>query len=172
MPKPFGIAAVPLSLLAALGPTVIEAQDTVGVGVIQGILLAADPTQPSQAEICIAASDRCTAADSDGRFTLVDLRPGSYRLEVSSPGSPGLTTDPIEVRAGLSARIEVQLPVLNTVERTVAVNKTALIPLEEIKTSGVLIQQREIFKIPGNLQDVSRYVTSLPGVSSPPARTL
>jgi hypothetical protein len=71
----------------------------------------------------------------------------------------------VEVRAGLEASVEIALPDLNAGVQSVTVLGTVFIEPEEIKNSGFLVQSREIFQGAGALQDVSRYVQSLPGVA-------
>jgi hypothetical protein len=57
------------------------------------------------------------------------------------------------------------LPALSQVRETVTVTAPALVPLEEVKTSGFLLQRAEVLASAGALQDISRYVQSLPGVA-------
>ena len=80
------------------------------------------------------------------------------------PSGPSITSDPILVRAGVDSIVEVTLPTLVGVEQTVTVTAPAFAAPQEFKTSSFLVQPRDILKSAGALQDVSRYVQSLPGV--------
>ena len=76
-----------------------------------------------------------------------------------------LTSGTITVRAGLDATVEVSLPRLTDVRQEITVTAPAFVAPEEVKTSAFLIQPTEILRSAGALQDVSRYVQSLPGVA-------
>ncbi|MEP7363792.1 MAG: TonB-dependent receptor [Acidobacteriota bacterium] len=79
-------------------------------------------------------------------------------------GSAAMVTAAVEVRAGLTARVEVTLARLESLAESVTVTAGAFVQPEEIKSSSFLATGEEIFKSAGTLQDVSRYVQTLPGV--------
>lgn len=136
----------------------VRAQDTTGTGVISGTV------KPPGAEVCVEQPRRCAVSGPGGDFRITELRAGMYPLAVSAPGRPAMRTEPVEVRAGLETRVELELPQLDAVQQSVTVSETVFAAPEEVKTSGFLIQPREIFKSAGALQDVSRYLQTLPGV--------
>lgn len=152
-------------LLLPLAAVCVWAQDTAGVGSIAGLLSDPDGLPAPGVEVCLQGRTRCTATDAAGRFTLADLRPGRYTLEVGLAGRDAVLSEEVEVRAGLTDRIELELPRLKSVNESVTVTASVFVAPEEVKTSGVLIQREEIFRAPGALQDVSRYVQTLPGVA-------
>jgi len=114
--------------------------------------------------VCIVDTTRCTISDPDGRFRLADLRPGSLALQVIPPGGSPFISGVVEVKASLETLVEITLPDLAAFESSVTVSAPAFVPPEEIKSSGFLIDPVEILSGAGTLQDVSRYVQSLPGV--------
>ena len=116
-------------------------------------------------QACVVESDRCAISADNGIFRVRDLRPGAYRLNVSLTGTSSMQTGDLEVRAGLEANIEITLPNLNADVQSITVTEAVFIEPEEIKTSGFLVQSREIYQSAGALQDVSRYVQLLPGVA-------
>jgi hypothetical protein len=61
--------------------------------------------------------------------------------------------------------VEIALPKFDIEAQSVTVTEPVFIAPEEIKNSGYLVQAREIFQSAAALQDVSRYVQSLPGVA-------
>ena len=75
-----------------------------------------------------------------------------------------LPSGEVEVRAGQTSEVRLELPELATVESSVTITASELLVPDEVVTSGVSIQDREIAKTAGVLQDVSRYVSTLPGV--------
>ena len=142
----------------------IYGQDTTGVGSISGTVTNADGQPASNVQVCVAAGARCTNTDARGVFRLADLRPGDYTLQVTAPGLPSTNTADVVVRAGLEDRVDVTLANLDGGRQSVTVSESVFIAPEEVKSSGFLVQPEEIFKSAGALQDVSRYITSLPGV--------
>ena len=143
----------------------LSAQDTAGTGTIVGIVRDSTGKSVTGVKACAALIERCTTSAENGSFRLPDLRPGVYRLDVTVTGTSTLQSGDVEVRAGLEATIDVTLPNLRAGTQSVTVSETVFIEPEEIKTSGFLVQSREIYQGAGALQDVSRYVQSLPGVA-------
>ena len=92
------------------------------------------------------------------------MRAGSYRMEVIPPEGLPITSALVDVRAGLDSAVEISLPRVEGLEQTVTVTAPAFRAPEEVKNSGFLVGPREILKSAAALQDVSRYVQSLPGV--------
>lgn len=136
----------------------VRAQDTTGTGTISGLV------SPAGSEVCVTEPRRCAISGASGDFRLTELRPGAYSLTITTPGRPALRTEAVEVRAGLDTRVELALPQLDAVVQSVTVSETVFAVPEEVKTSGYLVQPSEIFKSAGALQDVSRYLQTLPGV--------
>lgn len=139
-------------------PLLAYAQDTTGTGSISGLV------SPAGSEVCVTGQNRCAITGSLGDFRLSELRPGSYTLTITTPGRPALRTEPVEVRAGLDTRVELALPQLDAVVESITVSEPVFAVPEEVKTSGYLVQPSEIFKAAGALQDISRYLQTLPGV--------
>lgn len=143
----------------------LAAQDTTGVGMIAGVVNTVAGRAAASVKVCVAGSERCTATDERGGFRLVDLRPGTYRLELAAPNQPAVKSEAVEVRAGLEARVELALPNLEAVQQSVTVSESVYVAPEEVKNSGYLVTSQEVFKSAGALQDVSRYIQTLPGVA-------
>jgi outer membrane receptor for ferrienterochelin and colicin len=153
------------ALIAALWLPVTFAQDTTGVGAVSGTVRDAQGQAAAGIQTCVADSSRCATTGSDGRFRITELRTGDYALTIAVPGQTAKLSAKVEVRAGVEALVEVTLPALGSAQDTVTVSAQAFIEPEEIKTSGFLIQREEVFKNAGSLQDISRYVQTLPGVA-------
>ena len=159
---PLSARAVAIVLvLTCLLPAVAAAQDTVGVGAIRGAVSGAGGPAAGVA-VCVPALDRCTATDANGRFVLNDLRAGSYELEITG-SSPAPLTTLVDVRAGREALVEVSLPTADSIRETVTVTAPTFVAAEEIKSSAYLVSAADVAQSAGALQDVSRYVQSLPG---------
>lgn len=145
-------------LLLSTIPFTGAAQDTTGTGSLSGVVSEAG------AEVCLDEAARCVTADASGAFRLTDVRSATYTLSVRSQGRPPFRTPGIEVRAGLDTRVDVQVPTPQALAQSVTVTEPVFAIPEEVKTSAFLVQPREIFKAAGALQDVSRYLQTLPGV--------
>ena len=154
--------ALVLSLLVPGSPS--AAQDTTGVGAITGTIARQDGTPAPDVAVCVIETSQCTVSEADGRFRIPDVRAGAYRLEITPAGGAPIQSDPVTVRAGLDGRVEVTLPSLEGLTQTVTVTASSFVAPEEIKNSAFLIQQTEILTNAAALQDVSRYVQTLPGV--------
>jgi hypothetical protein len=142
----------------------MAAQDTTGVGTIIGTVTRQDGVPAADVAVCVIETSQCAVSQDDGRFRIPDVRTGAYRLEITPPGGAPIQSDPVTVRAGLEGRVEVTLPSLEGLTQTVTVTAPAFVAPEEIKNSAFLIQQTEILTSAAALQDVSRYVQTLPGV--------
>jgi hypothetical protein len=141
------------------------AQDTTGVGAIVGTVMDASGAPAAGVKVCALPSTRCANSDPKGAFRIGELRPGDYQLEVTGPNQPPVRSANVAVRAGLEDKVEVSLPRLDAVQQSITVSESVFLAPEEVKNSGFLVQPNEIFKSAGALQDVSRYVQTLPGVA-------
>ena len=145
---------------------VLIGQDTVGTGTIRGAISRSDGTPAFSLRICVKGTGQCALSDQAGRFATLDARPGKRRLEITIESGETLLTDDVEVRAGLTSEVLLELPEIAAVRSSVTVGATELLTPDEVVTSGVRIQSHAVAKSAGTLQDISRYVSSLPGVVS------
>lgn len=147
-----------------LTPVHTAAQDTTGVGAITGSVRDAAGQPAPAVTVCVVNTTQCAIAGEDGRFRIGEIRPGAVALEVTPPGQPRFVSTTVEVRAGLDAVVEITLPAPVTIAQEVTVRAASFVAPEEVKNSSYLIQPVEIAQSAGALQDVARYVQSLPGV--------
>jgi hypothetical protein len=143
----------------------LAAQDTTGIALLSGRLLRSDGAPASGLRICASEADRCDTVKADGTFRIADLRAGSYTLVATLSNGATLKAAQVEARAGVESNVVVTLPKIDAVEQSITVSDTIFLPPEEVKNSGYLVGQREIFKSAGALQDVSRYIQTLPGIA-------
>lgn len=149
-------------LLALCTPAI--AQDTTGAGGIRGTVVDNAGASAGAVRVCVIETSQCATTGADGGFRVIGLRAGRYQLEVRPADGLPFVSDPIDVRAGLEATVEVTLPTVEGLTQTVSVTAPAFTVPDEVKTSGYLVEPRSVVKSAGALQDVSRYVQSLPGV--------
>jgi len=159
------VAPVLLALVVLACPWPTFAQNMAGVGTIAGTVRDTNGKGVGGVRICVVGSERCATSDQAGAFELAELRPSSYQLLIDPAGQPPIASDPIELRAGYTAQVEVTLPKLEGVQQTVTVTAPALRLPEEVKSSAQVILPGEVFSSAGALQDVSRYIQALPGVA-------
>ena len=163
--RPFGSRSRAFAaLLAAASGGIATGQDTVGTASVRGVVQRHDGTPGAGLRVCIADTNQCAVSDAEGRFGTLDARPGTRRLEVQLELGAVLATREVETRAGLTSQVQLVLPEVGSVETSITVSASAVTTPDEVVTSGVRIQSREIAKVADGLQDVSRYVATLPGV--------
>ncbi len=151
-------------VLAGL-PPVVAAQDTAGVGTIRGTVSGADGLPVAAVAVCVPATGQCGVSGEDGAFTLADVRAGVYQLEIVAPGQPPIVSPDVQVRAGLEGVVDVSLPRIDAFENTITVTAPAFAAPAEVKSSSFLVTSEQIWKSAAALQDVSRYLQSLPGAA-------
>jgi hypothetical protein len=159
-----GAILVPWLVCVAHLPLHAAPQDTTGVGSLSGSIVDAAGAPAAFVTICLAGTTQCVVADERGAFRLVNLRSGEYALEVALPGETARPVGRVEVRAGVDQRLTITLPARDRLETTVTVTAPGVAAPIEVKTSVHLASSEEIFRAAGALQDVSRYVQTLPGV--------
>ncbi len=163
------IPASALSRLGALAGAIVclavsaAAQDTTGVGAIRGSVTGAAGGPAPRVKICVLTTEQCAVSDAQGRFSITGVRAGHYVLEITPPDRPLFVSQDIEVRAGFDGEVEITIPSMDAIETTVTVTAEALQVPSEVKTSAIVASSRDIAQNAGALQDVSRYVQSLPG---------
>lgn len=138
--------------------------DAVKTGSIRGVVSYHDGAAAAGLRVCVTETNQCVTSGESGQFSGLDTRPGTKRLEVHLESGEVLLAGEVETRAGLTTEVRLELPELPEVQSSVTVSASVLTTPDELVTSGVLVQKHEIVKTAGALQDVSRYVSTLPGV--------
>ena len=106
-------------------------------------------------------------ADSAGKFTIAQVKPGIYRLSASMLGYRSALTSEYIVSAG-TPFIEIELEKEAQGIETVTVMPSPVRRTAESPVSVRTIGLREIEKSPGSNRDIARIVRSYPGVSFSP----
>lgn len=109
-----------------------------------------------------------TSTDLDGKFTISNVEPGTFRLSASYVGYKTEIT--AEYMANIKdVFVEIELEEDATSLEGVTVTSTVFRKLPDAPVSLRLISMQEIEKSPGANRDISRIVQSYPGVSYSPA---
>ena len=126
-----GCPALVASLL--LWPGVAAAQSTIA-GAVRDTTGAVLPgvTVEASSQVLIEKT-RAALTDSQGRYSIVDLRPGIYTVTFSLSGFQTIRREEIEVVANTSVPINVDLRV-GTVEETITVSGTT--PVVDVQRAG------------------------------------
>src|SRR5437762_6128034 len=102
-------------LLAALAPA-LHAQ-TSGVSRVEGTVLDPDSKAVVNAAVLVrneaSGVVSTTTTDGTGRFSVSDLAPGSYAIEVFVPGFEAIRRSGVQVTTGAATTVSIQLSVAN-----------------------------------------------------------
>src|SRR5262245_45326825 len=114
--------------IAALVPAIAFGQTTAGiVGVARDTSGAVLPgVTVEAASPALIEKARTALTDDQGRFNIVELRPGTYSVSFTLPGFNTLRRDGVELSAGFTATVNAEMKV-GGVEETVVV--TAASPI-------------------------------------------
>jgi iron complex outermembrane recepter protein len=91
----------------------ISAQNETVPGSIKGIILAPDRKPVAAATVRLKDTKKMTLTNNTGAFSIENIEPGNYLLEISSIGYQSLEQD-VTVIAGGTAELSVQLPEAGT----------------------------------------------------------
>jgi hypothetical protein len=129
-----------LALAGLLWPAESDAQQASGIagtardasgGVLPGVTVEA--SSPALIE-----KDRVAVSDSEGRYNIVDLRPGTYTVIFTLPGFTTFRREGIVLSAGFTATVNADLQV-GTVEETITVTgETPLVDTQNVRRQTVI----------------------------------
>ena len=81
---------------------------------------------------------RSVVTDAEGRYNIIELRPGSYTVTFTLPGFSPVRREGIELTAGFTAPVNAELRV-GSVEETVIVSTAApVVDTQNVRTQNVL----------------------------------
>ena len=122
------------------------------------------------ANIIVQGTGIGAVADEAGRYTIGNLKPGQYNLEVSFVGYRPVTLFEIQVTESRNSIVDIQLEeTATTLEAVDIVAANRFYKSAEAPLSLRSIGPVEIKRTPGGNRDISRVIRSFPGVSSTPA---
>ena len=119
------------------------------------------------AVVLVGQEQKGASTDSLGKFRIERVKPGIWRLAVSSVGYKSVTTPEYMVSAA-TPFIEVELEEDTEQLEAVTVRPSPFRATVESPVSLKVIGLQEIEKSPGSNRDVSRIVRSYPGVAFSP----
>src|SRR5437867_3173658 len=154
-----------LGLFSVLLPTVVGAQQQASsiAGLVRDTSGAVMPGVTVEASSsALIEKVRIAVTDSEGRYTIVDLRPGSYVVTFSLTGFTTLKHDGIALSTGVTATVNADMQV-GSLEETVTVSGAApLVDTQNVRHQ--LVASKELLStLPTSAMHPSNLVTLTPG---------
>jgi outer membrane receptor for ferrienterochelin and colicin len=159
-----------IAILAAslVFPSALRADDSLETtGTLSGRVLDKITREPViGAHVVLVATRQGTATDMDGKFSLDQLPPGSYSLQVSALGYLPAVADEITVMPSRTGRVEVLLEA-TTLEGETVTFTTGYFSSDspDLPTSARSLRYEEVRRAPGAIEDVQRAIQAMPGVA-------
>ena len=116
------------------------------------------------AAVTLSGTQLGVITDDEG-FTLFDVPPGSYTLNVIRLGYNRVSLPNVVVRQGESTRVKVQMVETDILQGEVTVTAKRYPDLREIPVSTRMLPAVEIRQTAGAFDDVARTVYGLPGIA-------
>lgn len=124
-------------------------------GILPGVTVtAASPVLIEQQRIVIT--------DSQGLYTVVDLRPGTYTVTFSLPGFSTVVREGIELTTGFTANIDGVLAVGGIEETITVTGATPVVDVQNVRRQQVVTREL-IEALPISTKHVNNLVTLTPG---------
>src|SRR5262249_43931021 len=153
-----------LLLLAVLVAVALPLYAQLATGNIYGIVTDESGAALPGAAVAVKGSGGSfnTTSGSDGRFRILNLSPGAYKITTTLTGFTTVSRDNIVVETGSSVEIPVALKVASVAE---TVTVTAETPVLDTKKTGTatVFNQDELSKVP-NSRDPWALLRTVPGV--------
>ena len=132
-----------------------QVNDATG-GVLPGVTVeAASPVLIEQVRVVLT--------DGDGRYSIVDLRPGTYTVNFSLPGFGGIIREGIELESGFTATVDAQLSVGALEESITITGASPVVDVQNVTTREVITsEQLDTLPVSKSLESL---VALVPGLS-------
>ena len=133
-----------------------EVLDDTG-GVLPGVTVtAASPALIDQQRIAIS--------DGQGRYTFIDLRPGTYSVTFTLPGFNTMIREGVELTAGFTATIDVELNVGGIEETITVTGASPVVDVQNVRQQAVLTNDL-IATLPSGTNGFMGVARMIPGMS-------
>ncbi|PYR69975.1 MAG: hypothetical protein DMF88_04305 [Acidobacteria bacterium] len=129
-------------------------KDTSG-GVLPGVTVeAASPV--------LIEKVRSVATDTDGRYNIIDLRPGTYTVTFSLPGFNTYKRDGIAISVGFTATVNAEMQVGSLAETITVTGETPLVDTQNARQQKVLSDD-VLLALPTGQTNIVNVIALTPG---------
>jgi hypothetical protein len=153
-------------VLALMIPAAAAAQQASGIaGAVRDTSGAVLPGVTVEASSpALIEKVRSAVTDGDGRYNIVDLRPGTYTVTFSLPGFTGFRREGIVLTAGFTATVNADMQV-GAIEETITVTgETPLVDTQNVRRQTV-VSEEMLDTLPTSTQHVNSLLSLTLGLS-------
>jgi hypothetical protein len=147
----FLVAAIPAHAQSAISGIVRDTSNAVMPGVT---VEAASPV--------LIEKVRSVVTDDQGRYTIVDLRPGTYTVTFSLPGFSSFIQEGLELPSNFTATLNAEMRVGALEESVTVTGLTPVVDVQNVQRSQVL--SREVLDAVPSARNFSGLAALMPGV--------
>jgi hypothetical protein len=108
---------------------------------------------------------RTTVTDEQGRYNVVDLRPGTYSVTFSLTGFRTVRRDGIEISVGFAAAVNADLSVGSVEETVIVTGASPIVDVQNARTQQVM--KLEVLEaLPSGARDLTQFASLTLGVTA------
>jgi len=161
----FGIGLIALSCIAVMSQPALAQQTSAIAGVVRDTSGGVLPGVTVEAASPVLIEKvRTVVTDDQGRYNIVDLRPGVYSVTFTLPGFNTLVRDGVQLTSGFTAAVSVELPV-GALQETVTVSGEApLVDTQNVRRQTLLTRDL-LDALPTSTKNWATIVEVTPGFS-------
>jgi hypothetical protein len=158
--------AVLLIITLLFGPRAAFAQQASASGIAGVVKDASGAVLPGvtveAASPALIEKVRVAVSDGDGRFNIVDLRPGAYVVTFTLPGFNTFKRDGIEIPSGFTATVNADLQVGALSETITVTGESPLVDTRNVRKQTV-ISSDLLNVLPSSVKNLNNLVALTPG---------
>ena len=135
-------------------------------GIINGKVTDKETTNPvPEATVSIVNTSLKTVTNAQGNFQFTDIPLGTYELKVTCLGYEAFIHTDIVVNSSRPADVQIELLLSNITTEQIDVEGKYFQRSTDVSTSSYNLDFEEVRRAPGAVEDISRMVQIMPGVS-------